>query len=113
VDSRFRGNDGEGPGDCGLKGVTLQADSISAACFSFFKFPLQSFDLREQEREAHLYSVPDNPVVHQVVPVDEHISEPHDALLLAQPGGGFRIVAPQAPDRLANDLKVPLYGLTQ
>ena len=87
-----------------------------AACFSFFgisffEFPLKSFDLREQEWEIGPYRVPYDTVVDQVIAVDEHISEPHYPLVLAQPVGGFWIVAPQTPDSLADDLQVPLYAL--
>jgi hypothetical protein len=50
-------------------------------------------------------------VVHEVVAVHEHVAEPHYPLVLAHPPGGLGIVAPEAPDRLADDLQIPLHAL--
>src|SRR5215211_3468209 len=59
----------------------------SVACFSPLGISIsllqQALDLREQERELGPYRVPHDPVVHQVVAVDEHVAEPHDPLVLA------------------------------
>lgn len=45
--------------------------------------------------------------------MDENISESDDPLMFAQVERSVRVVPPQAPDRFAHDLQVPLHRLPQ
>src|SRR5919202_2375142 len=67
-------------------------------------------DFGQEHGDLVLDGIPHQFGVHQVVAVNEDVSEGDDALVLADARGRVRVVSGEAPHGLAYDLEVSLHG---